>query len=198
MKKGYAPAVVLLAGILWGTLGLFSRHLKAAGFGPFEITFVRVSISFLATVIPVALFARALLVVHLRDLWCFLGSGIVSVLFFSACYFRGLELTSLAVATVLLYTAPIFVVLLSALIFHDPITKKKLVALVLAFVGYILVAGIGGAAVVFQRLFVLPRSRLFLFALLYLWEACHAEGILRADTDALQLSVLYARQRGDG
>ena len=144
MKKGYAPAVVLLAGILWGTLGLFSRHLKAAGFGPFEITFVRVSISFLATVIPVALFARALLVVHLRDLWCFLGSGIVSVLFFSACYFRGLELTSLAVATVLLYTAPIFVVLLSALIFHDPITKKKLAALVLAFVGYILVAGIGG------------------------------------------------------
>ena len=82
MKKGYAPAIVLLAGILWGTLGLFSRHLKAAGFGPFEITFVRVSISFLATIIPVALFARALLVVHLRDLWCFLGSGIVSVLFF--------------------------------------------------------------------------------------------------------------------
>ena len=93
MKKGYAPAIVLLAGILWGTLGLFSRYLKAAGFGPFEITFVRVSISFLATVIPVALFARALLVVHLRDLWCFLGSGIVSVLFFSACYFRGLEYT---------------------------------------------------------------------------------------------------------
>ena len=69
MKKGYAPAIVLLAGILWGTLGFFSRHLTAAGFGPFEITFVRVSISFLATVIPVALFARALLVVHLRDLW---------------------------------------------------------------------------------------------------------------------------------
>lgn len=144
MKKSYAPAVVLLAGILWGTLGLFSRQLKAAGFGPFEIAFVRVGISFLAALIPVALFARERLVVHLRDLWCFLGSGIGSILFFSACYFKGLEMTSLAVATVLLYTSPIFVVLLSALIFHDPITKKKTAALVLAFVGYILVAGIGG------------------------------------------------------
>lgn len=143
MKKSYAPVVVLLAGTLWGTLGLFSRHLKAAGLGPFEIAFVRVSISFLATAIPVALFARKLFVIHLRDLWCFLGAGIASILLFSVCYFKGVELTSLAVATVLLYTSPIFVVLLSALIFHDPITKKKLVVLVLAFIGYILVAGIG-------------------------------------------------------
>ena len=102
------------------------------------------SISLLATAIPVVLFARELLYVRLRDLWCFLGTGIVSVLLFSVCYFKGLELTSLAVATVLLYTAPLFVVLLSALIFHDPITKKKMAALALAFVGYALVTGTGG------------------------------------------------------
>ena len=144
MNRNYAPVLVLLAGILWGTLGFFSRHLTATGFGPFEITFVRVSISLLATAIPVVLFARELLYVRLRDLWCFLGTGIVSVLLFSVCYFKGLELTSLAVATVLLYTAPLFVVLLSALIFHDPITKKKMAALALAFVGYALVTGTGG------------------------------------------------------
>lgn len=51
MNRNYAPVLVLLAGILWGTLGFFSRHLTAAGFGPFEITFVRVSISLLATAI---------------------------------------------------------------------------------------------------------------------------------------------------
>ena len=144
MNRNYAPVLVLLAGILWGTLGFFSRHLTATGFGPFEITFVRVSISLLATAIPVVLFARELLYVRLRDLWCFLGTGVVSVLLFSVCYFKGLELTSLAVATVLLYTAPLFVVLLSALIFHDPITKKKMAALALAFVGYALVTGTGG------------------------------------------------------
>ena len=83
MNRNYAPVLVLLAGILWGTLGFFSRHLTAAGFGPFEITFVRVSISLLATAIPVVLFARELLYVRLRDLWCFLGTGIVSVLLFS-------------------------------------------------------------------------------------------------------------------
>lgn len=127
-----------------GNVGLFFPAPNRSRLWPFEITFVRVSISLLATAIPVVLFARELLYVRLRDLWCFLGTGVVSVLLFSVCYFKGLELTSLAVATVLLYTAPLFVVLLSALIFHDPITKKKMAALALAFVGYALVTGTGG------------------------------------------------------
>lgn len=143
MKRTFASVLVLLAGILWGLLGLFSRNLMASGFGPLEITFVRVSIAFLATAIPVLLFQRALLRIRLRDVWCFLGSGIASMLLFSVCYFHGLELTSLAVATVLLYTSPTFVVLLSAWIFHDPITKKKVLALLTAFAGYVLVAGVG-------------------------------------------------------
>lgn len=142
-KKNCASALTLLAGILWGLLGLFSRKLRSNGFGPLEITFVRMAVAFLSTAIPVILFRRDLLRIRFRDLWCFTGSGIISMLMFSVCYFHGLALTSLAVATVLLYTAPTFVVLLSALIFHDPITKKKIMTLLLAFAGYILVAGAG-------------------------------------------------------
>ena len=129
-KKNCASALTLLAGILWGLLGLFSRKLRSNGFGPLEITFVRMAVAFLSTAIPVILFRRDLLRIRFRDLWCFIGSGIISMLMFSVCYFHGLALTSLAVATVLLYTAPTFVVLLSALIFHDPITKKKIRSIV--------------------------------------------------------------------
>lgn len=79
-----------------GNVGLFFPAPNRSRLWPFEITFVRVSISLLATAIPVVLFARELLYVRLRDLWCFLGTGVVSVLLFSVCYFKGLELTSLA------------------------------------------------------------------------------------------------------
>lgn len=45
-------------------------------------------------------------------------------------------------AAILLYTAPTFVVILSALLWKDRITKRKLAALVLAFLGCCFVAGI--------------------------------------------------------
>ena len=80
----------------------------------------------------------------LRDLWCFLGTGIGSMLLFSVFYFLGLPSTSLAVATVLVYTAPSFVMLLSLWLFQERLTVKKLVSLGLAFGGCVLVSGLGG------------------------------------------------------
>jgi len=53
------------------------------------------------------------------------------------------------VAAVLLYTSPAFVVILSAILWKDRITKKKLLALLLAFLGSTFVTGLwsGDAAV---------------------------------------------------
>ena len=53
-----------------------------------------------------------------------------------------LTAVALAVAAILLYTAPTFVVILSAILWKDKITKRKLLALVLAFLGCCFVAGI--------------------------------------------------------
>ena len=56
------------------------------------------------------IFARDKLRVRLRDLWCFAGTGIVSLLLFSWCYFSGMQEASLSVMAVLLYTSPAFIV----------------------------------------------------------------------------------------
>lgn len=81
---------------------------------------------------------------HLRDSWCFIGTGLVSIVFFSYCYFWNVEVSSAAVAAILMYTSPIFVTLLSVIFFKEKITKAKLVALVLAIIGCALVSGIAG------------------------------------------------------
>ena len=44
-------------------------------------------------------------------------------------------------SAILLYTAPTFVVLLSALFWREKITKQKLLALIIAFFGCCCVAG---------------------------------------------------------
>lgn len=81
---------------------------------------------------------------RLRDSWCFIGTGLVSIVFFSYCYFRNVEVSSAAVAAILMYTSPIFVTLLSAVFFKEKLTKTKLIALILAILGCALVSGIAG------------------------------------------------------
>ena len=87
---------------------------------------------------------RSLLKIKLRDIWMFIGTGIFSLTFFSYCYFTSIVRSGAAVAVVLLYTSPIFVMLMSAVVFKEKITLKKIVALILTFIGCVLVAGLIG------------------------------------------------------
>ncbi len=142
--KNKALAAVLAAGTFWGTMGFFARSLYAAGFGPLEVAQTRITTGLILVGLYILLFNRSQFKVKLKDIWCFLGTGIVSLLLFSTCYFSALNYTSLAVAAILLYTAPFFVMLMSLLLFKEKMNGKKIIALLLAFTGCVLVSGVGG------------------------------------------------------
>lgn len=144
MKKSLPTLCVLTAATLWGSMGLFVRRLNAAGLYALEVTQLRILVGLVLVGAYLAVFHRDMLRVRLRDLWCFAGSGICSLLFFSYCYFTGMTMTSLSVICVLLYTAPVFVMLLSVLLFRERMTRSKLLALLLTFAGCCLVSGLGG------------------------------------------------------
>lgn len=145
-----SPAVsallVLTAGCLWGFMGLLVRSTDSLGLGSMETCFLRALVTAAVMLILLLLFDRPALKVRLRDLWCFAGSGIVSMSFFNYCYFKTIMLTSLSVAAVLLYTAPVFVVLLSAPLFGEKLSRRKLLAALAAFLGCAFVSGIVGGA----------------------------------------------------
>jgi drug/metabolite transporter (DMT)-like permease len=64
----------------------------------------------------------------------------------SSCYFLALERVPVSVMTLLLYTYPVLVTLLSALVGLEPLTPRSLAAALLAFAGAALTAGtVGGA-----------------------------------------------------
>ncbi len=146
--KRAAPCMILLAGILWGTLGVPTRVLDAQGLSAMQCVIFRAWGASVILIPALFLYDRRLLRIRLKDIWCFLGTGVCSIVFFNTCYFMAMTMTSLSVAAVLLYTAPIFVVLLSRLLFGESLTGKKLLAMALAFVGCVFVTGIagGGAA----------------------------------------------------
>ena len=141
-NTGRAVAQVLLAGVGWGIIGLFTRRLAAAGLTPVQIAGVRAFVTSLFMVGLLLVRDPAALRIRLRDLWMFLGTGIASVLFFNVCSFMAIELTGLSVASILLYTAPGIVTLLSAVLFRHRITRRKVLAVGLSFLGCALVSGL--------------------------------------------------------
>ena len=147
--RGGAYASILAAAALWGVIGLWNRTLMAAGLSPTSIVAVR---NFGGMVLMAVVFAvkdRTVFRVKREHLKYFAGTGIVSVVLFTCCYFTCQRVSSLAVASILLYTAPSFVVLLSAVLWKEPVTKKKLLALLLTLVGCACVCGVfsGGLTV---------------------------------------------------
>ena len=148
-KKAPAAIAILTAAALWGVIGLWNRKLMAAGLSPFSIVVVR-NLGGCALLVLFFLFKdRSVFRVERRHLKYFFGTGVVSVVLFTVCYFSCQKLCSLAVASILLYTAPSFVVLLSALLWKEPVTRKKLLALLLTLIGCACVCGVfsGGLSV---------------------------------------------------
>lgn len=122
-------------------MGVFVRALSGFELGAGNIVALRASMTAAILLVVAAARYPAALRVRVCDLWCFAGTGILSVVFFNYCYFRTITLTSLSVAAVLLYTAPAFVMLLSLYLFREPATQSKRIALALAFAGCVLVSG---------------------------------------------------------
>lgn len=147
MKK-LAPFLVILAGCLWGTMGIFVRHLNAIGLQSMEIVEARSVLTAVGMFAALGLFRRDLLKVRAKDLWIFVGGGMASVILFNYCYFQTIQRASLSTAAILLYTSPVFVLLLSVPLFGEKLTRKKLICLVLAITGCALASGVasGGMA----------------------------------------------------
>jgi len=130
---------ILAAAAIWGSIGVAGRIAFGAGIDPLETAFFRAAIAFLALTTAVAISHRPLLRVQRSDLWLFAAFGVVSIAAFFFVYLYAISRTSVATAAILLYTAPVWVIVLSRLLFHEPLTRSKILAVVLAFAGCVLV-----------------------------------------------------------
>lgn len=134
----------IFAGVLWGTISVFLKNLSSSGLSLIQITACRAIFSSFFLFVYFLVKDKNLLKIKLKDIWMFVGTGVVSLTFFSLCYFSTILESGASIAVILLYTSPIFILLLSAILFKEKITRIKLFALILTFVGCIFVTGIGG------------------------------------------------------
>lgn len=137
-RWGYALA--FLAAALWATLGLFGKFLYRYPVDPITVVTLRALIASLTMGCILALCRPNWLRIARGDLLFFAFYGVVGVALNYACYFLAFKFTTVTTAVVLLYTYPALVVLGAALFFKEPVSRAKLLALLMALVGCFLVA----------------------------------------------------------
>lgn len=134
--------LVVVAAILWATLGILGKFLYRFDADPLTVVTLRASIAFITLATILAVVNRRLLRIHRRDIPFFAIYGLVGVTLNYAFYFYALNWTTVTTAVVLLYTYPTMVALLAALFLGEQLNWIKALALSATFLGcYLVVQG---------------------------------------------------------
>lgn len=143
MKKSKAYIFIILSSFLFGTSGIFVRLLSPYGFSSMQMTAMRGIVSAVALSLFALITNKKLFKTTLKELCLFILSG---VFMFGAAffYYTAMEYTTVATAVVLMYSAPIYVLLFSVLFLKEKLTALKAVAVAVMLVGMALVSGIVG------------------------------------------------------
>jgi DME family drug/metabolite transporter len=129
--KGYA--FIVAAAVLWGMIGPFSRLAFQEGIAPMEVAFWRALLAWI-------LFGGHAIIrrevrLYPKDIPYILVFGVCGVSLFYFAYQMAVKQGGAAMAAVLLYTAPAWVIILSRIFLKESITPTKILALVLTLIG---------------------------------------------------------------
>lgn len=132
--------MVLAAGSLWGTIGLFATLLSNMGMSAGPVAFFRVLSAsiMLALILLVKGRGVSLFRVSRRGLISCMLVGFISQALYNVCYMNTIEQGGMATAAVFLYTSPVYVALISRVFFHEPLTRNKIIAIIINIAGCIL------------------------------------------------------------
>lgn len=168
-RKGYL--LIALAASMWGTSGIFVKLLYSYQFDPYSVAFLQAFFAFAITLVFALVAHRSALRISLKHLPFLASYGLVGVAIFPILFYQSFAATTVATATVLLATSPIFTMLLARVIFREPLTGRKIISFVLAMAGCALVVGLyhPGSLLVNTTGIIFGLATGFTYALFNLW-----------------------------
>lgn len=140
MKKIYL-LLPIIAGIMFGSTGIFVRTLTENGVDSTTLLFLRFSIAILYIIIAIFLTDKSLLKINKEDIPLFVLCGLC-ILGLNLCYNSSINTVPLSLAAILLSTAPVFVLVLEYFLFKEKITSIKVLCVILVLIGCTLVTGL--------------------------------------------------------
>lgn len=140
MKKIYF-ILPILAGILFGSCGIFVRFLTQNGMDNTTLLFTRFSISIIIMLIFILATDKNLLRIKSDELKIIIIAAI-NILALNLCYNVSTNTVPLSLAAVLLSLAPVFVIIFAYIAFRERITSKKIISMLLIIIGCSLTTGL--------------------------------------------------------
>lgn len=146
MKK-VATILPIISGILFGSVGIFVRGLAGAGFNSVTIIFTRVLVAAAVLFLYLVIKDRSYLKMEMKNLPYVVSCAIFCMFGTNLCFnISSVELT-LSLAAVLLAIFPIYVMFASRIMFGEKITSRKVICMLMAIAGCVLVSGVIGSDV---------------------------------------------------
>ena len=137
--------LIFSAAMLWALVGIFTALLLGAGMGAMEIAFWRAVIA--ATVFTAHSLVTGQYSLRRRsDIAVFVVFGLVGVTLFFSSLSLAIDAGGISLAVVLLYTAPVFVIVLARIFLGEQLTAAKAAAVALVVGGVAFIAFGGDSA----------------------------------------------------
>lgn len=135
--------LIVIAGLLWGTTGLFTTFFGDAGLDPMQRTSIRTVFAAIAMASFLFFKDKKLFRISFKNLLLCITAG--TVMYFTAlAYFLSIDAASVPVAVVLMYTSPVMVMAFSVAFMGEKLTPLKGIAVVVMLIGCVLVSGLVG------------------------------------------------------
>ena len=129
---------IALAGIFWGTLGLFGKTLEGFDLTPEMISFSRLTSGLLILVVFFAIKDPSVLKIDREGLKQCALIDVVSQGFFNLAYFSAIKLVGAFTSVVLLYFSIVIMFIFGTLIYREKPSRKKVIAVLICLIGSIL------------------------------------------------------------
>ena len=139
----------ILTGVCFGSIGIFIRFFSEAGFNNMAILSTRNAISALILFLFLLVYDRELLKCKVRDLPILLGGGFIGMTLTNVFFNVAVLNLSLGFAGVLIGLSPVYVVFIAAFLFKEKVTRRKLLGMILAIIGVIMVSGVVDSGITF-------------------------------------------------
>lgn len=127
--------LMLIATFFWATMGIVSRNLNGAHLTSIQVAFTRCLQAAVFTTIALAIKNKSAFKIDLKGLLFCVVYGIIAFGLAMAFFSLTVERIPIAVATVLMFSNPIWVTLFGRIFFKDHVGLKKIITVITCILG---------------------------------------------------------------
>ena len=190
-KNNFNSFLLIIIALVWaGSFIVVDATVKQIQ--PITIAFLRFLIATPFMIISIFIFKKNQLI-KLRDLHYFIILGLTGVTFLYIFQYLGIERTTPSTSAVLINTNVIFILFLSVIFLRETITKKRIIGIILSFIGviFVLLAQMINDNIVFDNIFLTGCIFIIISALCWAIYSIIGKKIMKKYNPLLVITYIF-------